>query len=689
MNHSPKYKYKIAKILSQNPSDFSLSDYHILVKELNWHSYLYHTQDSPQITDHEYDSMMNLLKKIEEDHSDWRGADSPSLKVGGEIKEEFAKVTHKPPMLSLDNADTWEDMLNFNDRVQKNLEISGKRLTYHCEPKFDGLAVELEYMNGVLKTGSTRGNGIVGEDITHNIRTLKNIPLSLLSEFPPRRILIRGECILPLSEFEKINQQIEQEGGKLYANPRNLAAGTLRQQDSALVAQKNIKFFPYYVGEVEETQESLRKNPFPEKQEQIYNEYLSSLGFQISKYTKLCQLEEIHSFYEKMQLKRSEIGFDTDGLVVKVNHLSYWPKLGHTSKAPRHSIAFKFPPGNGITRVIKVSFQIGRTGVVTPVAHLQPVNIGGVIVKKASLHNKNEMERLKIGKNDLVEVQRAGDVIPKVVQVKEKAVSKRLFSFPTKCPSCGHKLIKEEVYIRCVFPSCKQKNISLLQFMVSRSGLDIRGIGAEWIAVFYELGLVKNMADLYALKIEDISNISGMGPILPGKIIESINKKRRVDFYIFLRALGIPLVGDHIAQVLADHFQTIERLKNASLEELNSIYEIGPSTGEAIIEYFKDASNQKMLKKLFNNKFYLSFTKKKIQNDQFRDKSFVFTGILSKMSRNQAQQEVKKRGGAVSSSVSKKTNFVVVGSSPGSKHDKAEKLGITILNEKKFLDLLK
>ncbi len=661
-------------------------DYLNLIEILQRHAHLYYTEDSPEISDYEYDKMLRLLIEVEKENPNWQVNDSPSLKIGGEIKGEFSKVPHEPLMMSLDNASNWGELLAFDQRVKKQLKTEEEQI-YHAEPKFDGLGVELIYEEGVLQVGSTRGNGKTGEDITHNIRTIRNIPLRLMLKYPPQYISIRGECILPNSAFAKINQEMKDNHQKLYANPRNVASGTLRQKDSRATAKRGIKFFPYSIGKVIESKQSLSLNPSPLQQKELYTDYLPKLGFAISKMTQHGFLSSISGLYKQLCKVRSQLDFDIDGLVIKLNDFSQWGRLGATSKAPRYAIALKFSSRSAFTKIKDVVFQVGRTGVITPIAQLSPINIGGVVVKRANLHNESEIKKLAIQINDLVEVERAGDVIPKIIRREEKAPNRQAIFFPRECPSCQGKIVKEKTYQKCENSSCEEKNIATIKYIVSKNNLDIEGLGQEWIAKFYQKKLICNIADIFTLKISDIETLEGMGDILPQKIISAINSKRKVKYSIFVRSLGIPNVGSQLAEVITKEFSPIEVLMGASKEEIQNIHTAGEAVADSIVTYFLSYDNQKILTRLFASDFEIDYSNnihENIVSVFFYNKSFVFTGRLNQMTRSQAQEKILEMGGKVTSSVSSKTDYLVSGEEGGSKRKKAEELGISILTEEDF-----
>ncbi|MDH5716293.1 MAG: NAD-dependent DNA ligase LigA [Spirochaetia bacterium] len=676
-------------------SDFSKEDYLSLIKALQWHNYKYHIEDNPEIIDSDYDFLMRMLLKIEELNPSWKTSDSPSLKVGFEVRSDFPEFYHAPPMLSLDNAENFSDVIDFNNRVIKLLkqnDIENKEIEYCVEPKFDGLAVNLIYEKGVLVKAGTRGNGSVGEDITHNVRTVKNVPLRLMTITPPDLISVRGECVMPIFEFERLNEELSHEGKKIFANPRNAAAGSLRQHDSKITAKRNLIFLPYSIGEVVESGDSEKIHHYPDKQYLIWENYLPLFGFKIYIKAVKLTLPQIESYYNDMNMKRSSFPFDMDGLVIKVNDILFWKTLGLTSKFPRWAVAFKFPAKTAITQLLEVNFQIGRTGIVTPVANLKPINIGGVLVQRASLHNLDEINRLNIKNKDYVEVIRAGDVIPKVKRViKEKRMGTETdIFFPQICPLCNEKLIKEEVYIKCINENCGGRMLAFLKYFISKEGLDIEGFGREWIAFFYEQKIVRDAADIFLLKESDINQLSGMGEILPVKIIQAVQKRKKVLFSVFLKSLGIAGVGAHIAEVLAEHFNSLELLKKADEEILTSIDEIGPVTAASLVNFFNNEKNKDFLAKLFKTGFEIIYRDTKNEKEKILSGlTFVFTGSLEKMTRDDAETLVKSCGAKASSSVSSKTNFVVAGEAAGSKLVKAKSLNIKIINEVEFIKFLK
>jgi len=667
---------------------FDRQDYAELVHCLQYHGHRYYTLDDPEISDHEYDQLYLLLTEIEKENPQWIAPDSPSLKVGGEIKKIFESVEHNPAMLSLDNITDEASLFDFHQRILKVL--GGNFIPeYHAELKFDGLAVDLIYENGLLVSGSTRGDGNFGEDVTHNIRTIQNVPLKLMMENPPAKISIRGEVVMPYESFEMLNKELEGQQKKLFANPRNAASGSLRQQDSRLTASRDLYFFPYGVGKIQEKNNPETGYLFPQQQSEVYADYFPALGFKVSPDVKKGSIEAMAAHFTYIMQKRSQLKYDIDGIVVKLNDLSKWTLLGMTSKSPRYAIAYKFPARSGITEISGVVFQTGRTGVVTPVANLKPVNVGGVVIKRATLHNIREMERLNIHIGDTVEVIRAGDVIPKVEKVIHSSENSIAIKIPEKCPECSDKLIHEDIYIRCPNKNCRGRKVGLLKYFVSRDGLDIEGLGAEWVEKLFDLKKISDYADIFYLKETDLTEIEGMGEILRGNMLHSIEQRKTVPLDVFIKSLGISNVGPRTAEILAENFYTLQSFFSVSEESLNAIHEIGPVIASCVFEYFQDAENQKTIWKLLKTGFQALDAEKKENLDlPLKNETFVFTGTMESMTREESQKLVKKYGAKTAGSVSNLTTVVVFGENAGSKLKKADGLGIKKMSEAEFLQLV-
>ena len=673
--------------LSQLANDATKEEYQVLVNEILDHQYQYFVENAPTIPDSEYDALYKKLKQIEDCHPEWINKLSPSQNAGmleTEVKGSTSNIVkHHPKMMSLDNASTWGDIIAFDQRLKKRLNRTDD-LLYQVECKFDGSSVELIFEKGELIQGSTRGNGYEGIDITNNIKLIEDITKTLQTEYPPDFISIRGECILPLSEFERINQDLRDKGEPTYANPRNLVAGTLQQKKAGLLASRKILFFPYSIGTVIESQQSAVLHPCPSNQHDLYNNYFKEFGFIYPGINRLCFLDKVQEFYDEVYSQKASYDFDMDGLVVKVNDHKLYDDIGTTSKAPRYAIAYKFPAQEAITILKDITLQVGRTGIITPVAHLQPINIGGVVVRKASLHNQNEIHRLNIAPNDFVKLQRSGDVIPKVTALHKKESDLTYFQVGDQCPSCKSKLQQEDVFLRCTNVDCSGRCIASLVYMVSNIALDIKGLSEQWIQTLYQNNLVLDLADLYQLSTEKLLSLPRMGPKLASNIMNAIDQKRSLSFVSFLVTLGIPSVGEHRASIIVRSFKTLELLQEASIKELEAIGEIGPKVAQEIFHYFDAESNKQMLERLFNSNFRISYEKKEVESSILEGKTFLFTGVLNSFQRSFAEELVKKNGGRVTSSVSKQVDFIVVGEKPGSKYNKAEKLGLKILSEVEF-----
>jgi len=660
------------------PELFDRSSYRALVEEIQFLAHQYYVLDSPLVDDAFYDDLFRLLQRVESLHTDLRDQDSPLKKIGGEISKDFSPVPHDPPMLSLDNALSLEEFLVFDERIRR--ETGQSHPEYHAEPKYDGLAAEILYLEGILRKASTRGDGFTGEDITHTMRTVANVPLSLRKK--PGRLLIRGEVVMKKQDFLDLNAELTEKGKKNFANPRNAAAGSLRLQDSSVTRSRRLTFFPYSVTSIEGF-------TLPELQSDIWNTLFPELGFRPGELSFRGGREEVLKHYEAVESSRSELPFDIDGIVIKMNSLKTQQELGTTTRSPKFAIAWKFAARAGYTRINSIVYQTGRTGVITPVANLEPVTIGGVVVSRATLHNQSQMEKLDIRQGDTVEVIRSGDVIPRVVRVvpDEKHASREAPVFPTHCPSCGGPLVKEDIFVRCPNPDCSGRVVAQIQYFVSRDGIDVETLGEEWVQKFYSAGIISDAADIFALTKEQILPFEKMGEKLAAKIIASIHSRRSIPFAVFLRSLGIPGVGSHIAQILSENSGNLETLLAMDEKELTAIHEVGPATAKAIAEFRDNPRNRNLLEKF--RKYGVELISPAPKKDSsFSGKTFVFTGTLKKLSRTEAAELVKERSGRVSGSVSAKTDYVVAGEAAGSKLEKAEQLQLTILTEEEFLSML-
>ncbi len=653
-----------------------------LREKIRYHNYRYYVLDSPEISDEEYDALFRRLVELEEKYPQFKTPDSPTHRIGAPPKKEFGEVKHEVPMYSLQDARNDDELRDFDARIKRLLNLSSDSIVeYLVEPKFDGLSCEITYINGILTTASTRGDGYVGEDVTENVKTIKSVPLRLFTDNPPPKIQIRGEVLMKKKDFLELNKTLEERGEKTFANPRNAAAGSLRQLDPKITAQRKLDFVAWGIGAIDGIEFK--------KQSEILDT-IEKLGFKTSKPRKIAEgIEEVLDYYHEMEAKRDEIEYELDGIVVKVNDLELWSKLGETSRAPRYMIAGKFSPRKAETVLKDVIFSVGRTGIVTPVAILEPVYVGGVIVQRATLHNFDEVKRLGIKIGDRVIVQRAGDVIPEIVGpvVEKRTGFEKDIIPPEHCPVCGSKLVKENVYLRCVNMSCPAKLKGAIRHFAQRKAMDIEGLGEKLAEMLVDRGLVKDLADIYYLKKEDLLRLPGFAEKSATNLINAIERSKRRPLARFLYAIGIPNVGEYTAGVLAKKFKTLENIKKATLDELLEIEGFGPEIARSVYEFFRDENNLRVLDKMF--KAGVSPVEEVEEKESpIKDKVFVFTGALSSMSRSKAKALVEERGGIVKNSVSRNVDFVVVGENPGSKYDRAKALGLKIINEEEFLKLL-
>lgn len=656
-----------------------------LIETLNYHNIRYYVYNDPEISDQEYDRLLRELQNLEKTYPEYIFTESPTQRVGATPSEAFEAVLHNPPMLSLDNALDKEEFLVFDERTKKSLNISTE-LEYVCEPKLDGLAVELVYENGLFTTGSTRGDGNIGENVTQNIKTIKSIPLRLLKNEShiPTRIEVRGEVIMGMDAFEQLNRWRSENGLALFANPRNAAAGSLRQLDPAATAKRPLDIFCYGIGRISDY---LPKSHFETLQ------LLKKLGFKINREIQICRnREEVLDYYQKINELRDSLPYEIDGIVVKVNNLQYQDLLGVRTKSPRWAIAYKFPAKQETTQILDIITQVGRTGSLTPVAIMKPVNVGGVIVSRATLHNQNEIERKNILIGDWVVIQRAGDVIPEVVKViQSKRTGKELeYRVPDKCPVCGSNAVQPEgeAVKRCINLSCPAQVKERIKHFASKGALDIEGLGEKLVEQLYENGLIKNVADIYFIKKETLIDLERMAEKSADNIIQSVHASRSRSIDRILFGLGIRFVGTHVAKVLISQFKTIDALAQATVDELMELHEIGPQVAKSVVEFFSSVENLEIIQRLKSGGVQIDHYKPQKRAKKLQGKSFVFTGTLSQFSRQEAQQLVEELGGKVTSAVSSKTSFVVAGDAPGSKVEKAKKLNVSIISEIEFLQMI-
>jgi DNA ligase (NAD+) len=656
-----------------------------LREKIRHHDYRYYVLDDPEVSDAAYDRLMNRLKELEAANPKLVTPDSPSARVGGVPRAGFQTVRHARAMLSLDNAFSYDALRDFDRRVRQG---SGReKIEYVAEHKFDGLSISLQYESGILTRGVTRGDGSTGEDVTPNVRTIRSIPLrmdvALLKKTKlPATFEVRGEVLMTRKSFEAMNRQQEQTGGKIFVNPRNAAAGSVRVLDPSITAQRRLEFFAYYL--LVDGAE-----PFPKHSESL--QALKQLRFRASDDWKLCQgIDEVLAYCDTWEPKREALPYEIDGVVIKVNSTPIQHELGFTAKAPRWAIAYKYPARQETTEVNDIRVQVGRTGTLTPVAVLEPVQVGGVTVSRSTLHNMDEIDRLGLQIGDTVLIERAGEVIPHVLKVVKQGSNRREFRMPEKCPECGSTIHKaeDEVAYRCVNAACPAKRKESLRHFASRHAMDIDGLGDKIVDQLVDKALVKDVADLYSLKFEDVVELERYADKSAQNLIDEIQVSKKQSLARLIYALGIRMIGERTGQLLAAHFSSLDELAAASEEQLLEVGEVGPKVAASIAEFFSESANQRIIKKLDKAGVRPTTEKRVLKSQKFAGKSFVFTGGLANRSREAAAELVQQHGGKISSSVSKKTDYVVVGTDPGSKYDKAKELGVTILTESEFDKLL-
>jgi len=650
--------------------------------EIRRHEHLYYVLDEPEISDAAYDRLMNRLKALEAEHPEMVSPDSPTQRVGGAPREGFETVTHRRPMISLDNAYSYDELRDFDRRV---LELAGReRVEYVTEHKYDGLSLALLYEGGRLERGVTRGDGTRGEDVTPNVRTIRSIPLVLDGAAAkkwklPASLEVRGEVIMTRRAFEELNHRQEEQGGKIFANPRNAAAGAVRVLDPKITASRRLDFYAYYL------LNAAGRVPLDRHSRAL--DALEAMGFKVcAEREKVPGIEKAMAFCEAQDARREKLPYEIDGIVIKVNETALQEELGATAKAPRWAIAYKYPARQETTVVRDIRVQVGRTGALTPVADLEPVQIGGVTVSRSTLHNMDEVERLGIQIGDTVLVERAGEVIPHVVQVTRKGAHRRPFVMPEKCPECGSRIHKspDEVAYRCVNAACPAKRKESLIHFASRHAMNIDGLGEKIVDQLVDTGLVKDPADLYTLKPGDLVPLERMAEKSAQNLLDEIEASKNIGLARLVYALGIRFVGERTGQLLAEHFQSLHEIVEADPEKLTEVHEVGPKVAASIAEFFSEPANRKLVAKLEKAGVRMTAERQAPRDTRLAGKTFVFTGGLERHSREQAGEIVVSHGGKVSNSVSKKTDYVVVGSDPGSKFDQAKKLGVEILDEAGF-----
>lgn len=651
--------------------------YEELKKIIEYHSDKYYNQDAPEISDFEYDMLMVELKNIEKEHPEIVTDDSPTKHIGGEVDTHFTEVVHKVPLQSLQDVFSTDDVVLFEERIHKAVND----VSYVVETKIDGLSVSLEYEKGIFVRGATRGNGLVGEDVTVNLKTIKNIPQKLTKDVD---IIVRGEVFMPKNDFEKLNEEREIAGEKLFANPRNAAAGSLRQLDAKITAERNLDIYIFNVQKSDDIR-------FTSHFESL--EYMKELGFNVNPYVKKCNdIKEVLSAIEEIGNMRGELSFDIDGAVVKVDNLAQREEIGVTTKTPKWAVAYKYPPEKKETTVKDIIVQVGRTGAITPMAILDPVRVAGSVISKTTLHNEDFIKEKDIRIGDKVLIQKAGDVIPEVVEVlKDKRTGDEIiFEMPTRCPVCGSEAVREEgeAVVRCTGIECPAMLYRSLIHFASRDAMDIEGFGPAIIEQLLDKKLIENIADIYNLGYENLVDLERMGDKSAKNLLEAIAKSKENSLEKLLNSFGIRHIGLKSAKILAKKYNNIEEIMNASYEELCEINEIGEIMADSIVKFFDNEQTKDLINRLKENGVNMESKIEKSNDNRFEGKIFVLTGTLPTLSRNEATEMIEKFGGKASGSVSKKTSYVLAGEEAGSKLTKAQDLGVQIIKEEEFLKMV-
>lgn len=657
-----------------------------LTDEINYHNDLYYQKNKTEISDQAFDKLLEELNLLEKEFPALKQPDSPTQRVGGTISKEFETVVHKYPMLSLGNTYSREELQDFDGRVARGLD--GDAYEYFCELKFDGVSISLGYENGILVRGVTRGDGVRGDDVTHNVRTIRSIPLKAKGKNIPEAFEVRGEVFLPKKEFERLNKEREDIGEETYANARNTASGTLKMQDSSIVAQRRLDCFTYYLlGEelgVETHDAAIKK--------------LEAWGFQVSPTYKKCKtIEDVFEYIDHWESRRQGLPLETDGVVIKVNSLEQQQRLGFTAKSPRWAIAYKYKSESASTRLNGITYQVGRTGAVTPVAELDPVLLAGTTVKRASLHNANEIARLDLRIGDFVFVEKGGEIIPKVtgVDLPKRSASNKPLKYIAKCPECGTGLIRREGEAAHYCPNekgCPPQIKGRIEHFIQRKAMDIDSLGEMTIKQLFDLGLLKSPADLYDLKKEDIMQLEGFKELSTKNLLQGIEQSKNAPFESVLFAIGIRYVGKTVAEKLGRHFKTMDNLAKASMDELLQAPEVGEVIAQSVVAYFKDAQNRKEVERLKRAGLHMESTYQEAPkvSDVLDGKSFVVSGTFANYERDEIKDVIVAHGGRVLSGVTGKTDFLVAGENMGpAKREKAEKLGVKIISEEAFQKMLK
>ncbi len=654
-----------------------------LRSQINYHDYRYHVLDQPEISDAEYDELVRRLRAIEEHYPELITPDSPTQRVSGQPVEAFGVVQHREPLLSLANAFNFGELQAWHRRARNLADADDFALV--CEPKIDGLAVALVYEDGRFVQGATRGDGFRGENISENLRTIRSIPMQVRGEGAPQRFEVRAEVYMPKSAFERLNNRRAERGEPLFANPRNAAAGSVRQLDPRVTSSRKLDIWIYQLGWAEGSHPTSHWETL---------HWLRDLGFRINPNIKRYDsLGEIERHYREWVEKRHELEYEIDGLVVKMDDFALWDQLGFVGREPRWAIAYKFPPIQATTKLLDIAINVGRTGSLNPFAVLEPVRVGGVVVKQATLHNEDDVRRKDIRIGDTVIVQRAGDVIPQVVGpvVSKRTGAEREFVMPERCPACGGEVVRppDEAMRYCINPSCPAQAFRWLTHFTGRGAMDIEGMGEQWCAVLLERGLVKDPADVYSLTREQLLSLDRMGPLLADKILRNIEAAKERPLARLLVALGIRHVGGEIAETLAAEFGSLDALAAAKREELEAIPAVGPKIAESVYEYFRQRRNRKLIAKLKRAGVKMEQPRRKKKTGPLTGQSFLLTGTLASMPRSRAEALLRDLGADISSNVTRKTTALIVGDQPGSKLQKAQQYGTQLMDEQAFLDLLR
>ncbi len=653
-----------------------------LREEIRRHDYLYYVKSSPEVSDAAYDRLFRELCHLEEQFPDLVTGDSPSQRVGGKVQEDLGEVRHLSPMLSLESAMEESEVLEFDKRVRKGL--GEEVVEYMAEPKFDGLSVELVFVDGRFERGSTRGDGLLGEEVSENLKTIRSLPLRLrTADRPaPGTVAIRAEAIMRLAEFEKLNRRMTESGKEPFANPRNAASGSLRQLDTQVTASRPLDLFAYEIMYSDQMK--------PASQSEVL-EILADWGFRTDAGTRRCRdISEAVAYHDEREAQRDTLGYELDGVVIKVNSKAQQEELGERSRSPRWAVAFKFEPRHEVTVVMEVIVQVGRTGKLTPVALLRPVDVGGVTVSRATLHNQDEVDRKDVRIGDTVRIRRAGDVIPEVVEVlaDKRKTDAKPFQMPSLCPVCSSPVLLQGAYHMCTGGwACRAQQTGRIQHFASRGAMEIEHLGAKTVAQLVERGLVHNVADLYQLTKEGLMELDGFADKSAENLLVAIDQSKSVSLDRFIYSLGIPNVGQHVARVLATRYGSLDGVMEASAEELVGVHEVGEEVASSVVSYFEDLRNRNVIEKMLLAGVRPSWEQVQTERN-LEGKKVVFTGGLTHLSRDEAKRLVERRGGRITSSVSKNTDLVVVGEKPGSKAETAKKLGVEVVDEDTFLKLV-